>query len=154
MLLPLPCPLHGMWGFQGSDPLDLSSAEPCRRMPGNGGDCWPLRSLFCHLQIPQPGQVLYLSGLAFVIYKMGITKYTNAWVQKNIWTSFLSFFELLPTPPWVSTVTCDTPLFQVWAFQTVFSTSIRQNFSPWLFNYTKMTHQSKYLLLQGNTNAL
>lgn len=61
-------------------------------------------------------------------------------------------------------VTCDTPLSQVcrdwtqrpslWAFQTIFSIGIKQNFSPWFFNYTKMIHQSKDLLFQGNINAL
>lgn len=53
--------------------------------------------------------------------------------------------------PWVCTVPCDTPPFQVcrgwtqrstlWAFQTVFATGIKQNISPWFFNYTKMIHQ-------------
>lgn len=59
---PTHCPLHDMCGFQGSDPLDLSSAERCRCIPGNGDRGFA--GLALSLQTPQPGRFLiFLNSL-------------------------------------------------------------------------------------------
>lgn len=113
---PTHCPLHGMCGFQGSDPLDLSSAERCRCIPGNG-DCGALKALLSHFKPHNLDKFL-----TFLDSFLSSTK----WKEQNVpdlkcmgsgkyLESRKCFIEPPPPPAhgFPLRPVCDTPVFQV-----------------------------------------